>query len=209
MNRLGIDVSNNNGSINWADVAPHISFVFVKTSEGMTFTDPFYTKERVQAIRREHIPFGPYHFASNTGADGADECDRFLDIALDRGWGKKGDLPGVLDIEHGQGGRPGVRFVRRFARHYRKRTGHRLIVYTGSFWRDVLLNPVILGRCKLFLAAYTSSWRGFVPRAWKKPWIWQYTDQGSLPGLSGNVDHDRFLRSEKKFQGMRLKEAIR
>jgi lysozyme len=208
MNRLGIDVSNNNGIISWAAVAPHISFALLKASEGLSFVDSFL-HANIKGCRENHIPCGPYHFASNEGASGKAECDHFLDTALKAGWGKVGDLPGTLDIEHGQGGRPGVRFVREFARRYRQRTGHRVMVYTGSFWRDILLNPVVLGRSKLVLAAYTSTWHGWSPRAWKKPWIWQYTDQGTLPGLSGNVDHDRFLRSQKKFQSMRLKEAIR
>lgn len=207
MNRLGIDVSNNNGSITWHDVAPHIGYALLKASEGTTFIDGFLSAN-IQGCRRNHIPFGPYHFGSNEGASGVAECDHFLDVAFSHGWGKKGDLPGILDIERGKGGRPGVRFVREFARHYRRRTGHRVMIYTGSFWRDILLNPMTLTRSKLILAAYTSTWHGWLPRAWKKPWFWQYTDQGSLPGLSGNVDHDRFLRSEKKFAAMRLKEDI-
>jgi lysozyme len=208
MKRFGIDVSNNQGEIEWHEVAPHVAFVFVKTSEGMTFWDPNWGKARVDSLRRNGITFGPYHFASNEGASGKAECDQFLHIALGAGWGKKGDLPGVLDIEHGNGGHPGVKFVREFARQYRKRTGHRLIVYTGSFWRDVLRNPMILTRCKLFLAAYTPTWHGFVPRAWKKPWIWQYGDQGSVPGINGNVDQDRFLKSKRAFERMKLKEPI-
>lgn len=208
MRRFGIDVSNNNGSIVWSKVADHVAFAFVKTSEGMNFADPYWDKDRVRALRQNSIPFGPYHFASNEGADGAAECDHFLDIALAAGWGKKGDLPGVLDIEHGQGGRPGVRFVRRFARRYKQRTGHRLILYTGSFWRDVLRNPMILTRCKLFLAAYTGTWHGWVPRAWKKPWFWQYGAEGSVPGISGNVDQDRFLKSERHFRQLKLNGDI-
>lgn len=208
MKRLGIDVSNNNGSITWHDVAPHIGFALLKASEGTTFTDSFL-RANIEGCRRNHVPCGPYHFASNEGASGKDECDHFLAVALAAGWGKVGDLPGTLDIERGQGGRPGTRFVREFARRYRKRTGHRIMVYTGSFWRDILLNPVTLGRSKLILAAYTTTWKGWVPRAWKKPWFWQYTDQGTFPGISGNVDHDLFLRSEKKFASMRLKEAVK
>lgn len=208
MNRFGIDVSNHQGSIDWSKVANRAAFVFVKTSEGMTFEDPFYTEDRVKALRREGIPFGPYHFATNEGASGKEEARRFVRIAKSKGWGKKGDLPGVLDIEVGHGGRPGVRFVREFVREYKRLTGHRPIVYTGSFWRDALRNPMTLMRCKLWLAAYVSDWRPFLPRAWKKPWLWQYTDSAHCPGVDGPVDGNRFLKSERHFRRMKLRGDI-
>lgn len=208
MKRFGIDVSNNQGSIDWSKVAPRVAFVFVKVTEGMTFDDPLWTPERVKALRREGIPFGPYHFATNESASGREEARHFFRQATKAGWGKKGDLPGVLDIEHGRGGRDGAKFVREFVKEWKRLSGHRPIIYTGSFWRDVLGNPVILGRCKLWLAAYTSTWHGFVPRAWKKPWIWQFTDQASVPGVAGGVDGDRFLKSKRHFGRMKLKKGV-
>lgn len=208
MQRFGIDVSNHQGSIEWAKVAPHVAFVFIKSSEGITFRDPFWTADRVRELRRLGVPFGPYHFAGNESADGGAEAERFVNIALSTGWGKVGDLPGVLDIEKGHGGRPGVRFTRRFVKRYKQLTGHRPIIYTGSFWRDVLGNPMVLMRCKLFLAAYTSTWHGFVPRAFKKPWIWQYTDSARVAGIAGNVDGDRFLKSKRHFEQLKLKRPV-
>jgi len=207
--RFGIDVSNAQGSIEWPKVAPHVAFVFLKTSEGMTFNDPTYTVERVKAIRRAGIPFGPYHFARPDNNDGAAEARRFVQRARSCGWGKPGDLPGVLDIETGPEGRPSVRFVRRFAREYRKLTGHRVIVYTGSFWRDAMRNPVTLTRSRLWLAAYVTEYRPYVPRAWKRPVIWQFTDRANVPGVSGGVDGDTWLRSSRAFERMRIKRRIR
>ena len=208
-NRFGIDVSNHQGDIDWDKVACRAAFVFVKVSEGMTFEDPFWTAARVRALRSAGIPFGPYHFATNrAGATGKEEARRFVQVARDRGWGKKGDLPGALDIETGRGGRAGVKFVREFVKEYRRLTGHRPIIYTGSFWRDALRNPLVLSRCKLWLAAYVDNWRPFIPRAWRKPWIWQFTDSASCPGVRGPVDGNRFLKSRRHFNKMTLNRNL-
>lgn len=210
MRRFGIDVSSFQGDVRWSVAKSRIGFVFCRSWMGdLGLPDPTFTKARVNSIRDAGIPFGPYCFGGNVGVDGKIEAQRFLEHAVKTGWGKKGDLPGVLDIENGTAGRPGVRFVRRFAREYRRLAGHRVIIYTGSFWRDALGNPLILTRSRLWLAAYTSTWHGWVPRAWKKPHFWQFTDQAQVPGVSGDVDGDRFLRSQQAFQRMRLKNAVR
>jgi lysozyme len=210
MRRFGIDVSSFQGNIRWSVAKSRIGFVFCRSWMGdVAQPDPSFNRARVNAIRLAGIPFGPYCYGGNSGVDGELEAKRFVEHALKAGWGKKGDLPGVLDIENGTAGRPGVRFVRRFAREYRRLTGHRVMIYTGSFWRDFLGNPLILTRCRLWLAAYTPTWHGWVPRAWKKPFFWQFSDSGGVPGVSGNVDGDRLLRSQRAFHRMRLKADIR
>lgn len=198
-NRQGIDVSNWQGQVNWRGTMVTIAFAFVKCSQGTFYVDPT-CGPNLKALRELGIPHGPYHYADNSGADGFAEADHFVDTALLLGWRPDRDLPGVLDIESGTGGRVGVRFVRRFVRRYRKRTGHRPIVYTGSFWRDFLGNPIVLTRCPLFLAAYTSTWLGWVPRAWRKPHFWQYTDSFHCPGVASPCDGDRYLRSRRSFR---------
>lgn len=198
-NRQGIDISMYQGSVDWTAIGKTVSFVFCKSTQGTTWVDPTFTKGRIALIRAAKVPFGPYHFADNSSMDGFAEAEHFVNIAKAAGWKPKEDLPGVLDIESGVGGRVGVRFVRRFVKRYRQLTGHRPIIYTGSFWRDALGNPVVLSRCPLWLAAYTSTWHGWVPRAWRKPHIWQYTDAFHCPGISSPCDGDRYLRSKKSF----------
>lgn len=212
--RRGVDVSEHNSGVNWDDVAsdPRIGFVFVKVSEGMTYKDKRYTEGRVQAIREAGIPFGVYHFARpQTGRTGAQECDQFLDQALKMGWGKKGDIRGVLDIEAGTGREISNEFVRSFVARYIERMNHRPIIYTGSFWRDFMGNPIMMSRCPLWLAAYTPSWKPWVPKAWAngRPFFWQWTQTGNQKGIVGFVDVNRFLRKPSDFQKIRLRENKR
>jgi GH25 family lysozyme M1 (1,4-beta-N-acetylmuramidase) len=207
--RFGIDISSFQGSPVFGEVAKDVGFLIHRSWMGdIGEPDPTFTKSRVHTLRKHEIPFGVYCFARNAGGSGKVEARRFLNHAHEAGWGKKGDIIGWLDIENGEGGRPGVRFVREFAREYRRITGHRVGIYSGSFWRDVLHNPVVLTRSRFWLAAYTGSWKGWMPRAWKKPHIWQFTDSATVSGIEGGVDGDRFLRSEKAFEGMRLKHDL-
>jgi len=211
--RFGIDISSFQGEPDFHEVAKHIGFLFHRSWMGDVGSngapDPKFTRERVHQLRVNDIPFGPYCFARNSGNSGKLEARLFVANAHGAGWGKKGDLPGVLDIETGEGSRPGVKFVREFAKEYRRLTGHRVIVYSGSFWRDILGNPLILTRSRFWLAAYTATWHGWVPRAWKKPHIWQYTDKAIVPGIStGGVDGDRWIRSERSFARMRLRRDL-
>lgn len=212
MNKFGIDISEHQGSIVWAEVARHVGFVFVKATEGLDFVDHRFGKQRVAAIRDADIPFGAYHFARpQPGRDGADEAKFHVRTVRDAGGLKPGDLPCVLDIETASGvDRATVRrFVRRFVHRYRDMTGHRPIIYTGSFWRDFLGNPLILGRCRLWLAAYTSSWHNYTPRAWKRPFFWQYTDHADVPGISGPVDGNKLLRNRRRFRRALIKKKRR
>lgn len=210
--RLGVDMSSFQAQPSFHLASEHILFLYHRSWMGDVGAkgkaDPTFTTGRVHQIREAGIPFGPYCFARNAGNSGKEEARRFVTHAHSMGWGKKGDLPGALDIETGEGGHPGIKFVREFAREYRRLTGHRVVLYTGSFWRDMLHNPHVLMFSKLWLAAYTDSWHGWVPRAWKKPYIWQFTDHASVRGFEGLVDGDRFLRSEKAFQRMRLKHDL-
>ena len=197
-NRQGIDVSMFQGSVNWNLAKDTVAFVFCKATQGATWIDPTFTPDRVRFLHNAKIPFGPYHFADNSSVDGFAEAEHFVKTARAAGW-RNDDLPGVLDIESGTGGRVGVRFVRRFVKRYRQMTGHRPIIYTGSFWREFLGNPLVLSRCPLWLAAYTSTWHGWIPRAWRKPHFWQYTDSFHCPGVKSPCDGDRYLRSKKSF----------
>lgn len=200
MNRQGIDVSVWQGSVDWSAAAHTIAYAFCKSSQGVGGVDPTFTPARVHALRQAGIPFGPYHYADNSSTDGFAEAEHAIATAKAAGWDPGRDMPLVLDIESGVGGRAGVRFVRRFVKRYRQLTDHRPIVYTGSFWRDALGNPWVLHRCPLWLAAYTSSWSPWLPHPWKKPFFWQYTDAFDCPGVGGPCDGDRFLRSRRSFR---------
>lgn len=92
---FGIDVSNNNGTIDWRKVAADgVDFAWVKATEGRTFIDRYFTPNLLGA-RQAGVAVGAYHYARPDNNSPEQEADHFLRVyrAL------PGDLLPVLDFE--------------------------------------------------------------------------------------------------------------
>jgi GH25 family lysozyme M1 (1,4-beta-N-acetylmuramidase) len=64
----GIDVSNNDGSIEFNKVAEQgIEYVYLKGTEGGNFTDK-YMDEFYQGCKNNNLKVGVYHFLSSTSS---------------------------------------------------------------------------------------------------------------------------------------------
>ena len=114
----GLDVSHNNGMIDWSQVrGSGRSFAYVKASQGTTFPDLQFIAN-VTGAAGKGMEVGAYHFAapnlnkSNLGDDAAAEAAKFVSVA-----GSEltaGNLEPVLDLEDGSssgsGGCIGVPF---------------------------------------------------------------------------------------------------
>ena len=78
-------------------------------------------------------------------------------------------------------------------------TGKAPIVYVGYyFWRDNVGNPTDIGaNYRLWLPSYpadpnSTTFRPLVPAGWSTWTFWQYTSTGTVPGISGSVDVNRY-----------------
>lgn len=88
----GLDVSHHQGKIDWDIVDEKYRFVFIKASEGDTFTDSrFY--ENIREAKRTGRITGAYHFF-HFNYDGTEQADNFINTV-----GKEIDLPPVIDFE--------------------------------------------------------------------------------------------------------------
>ena len=70
-----------------------VSFVYIKSTEGVTIENKYYEPDD-DAVRRQGLPVGAYHFFS-TRTPAADQAYHFLANTRFR----SGDLPPMLDIE--------------------------------------------------------------------------------------------------------------
>jgi lysozyme len=204
----GIDVSHwqspdGQPEIDWQQVAAAgKEFAFIKASQDVDFVDPWYVRNRARA-RVAGLMVGAYHFADPDPApalavaSGRAQADHFLataDIA-------SGDLPPVLDLERANGLAPPQleAWSRAFLERVHERTGVRGVIYTSpNFWRNNLADTdwfATNGYRVLWIAHWTTSpnptvpasdWAGF---GWT---FWQYTSKGTVAGIDGNVDLDRF-----------------
>lgn len=195
----GVDVSQWQGTIDFGKVrASGRSFVIAKATEGIGYADPAWATNKANA-RAAGLALGAYHFARPdlNATNPAGEADWFVDTmdiqagmlqpALDL------EVPGTLSVD-------GLTtWVKTFLQRVYDRTGARAMIYTSpSFWKKYLGDTRWFadnGYQVLWVAHWTSGAAPTVPasnwggRSWT---FWQYTNNGSVPGISARVDLDRF-----------------
>jgi GH25 family lysozyme M1 (1,4-beta-N-acetylmuramidase) len=198
----GIDISHWQGDIDWSQVAgANKAFAFMKASEDHDYTDPTYGLNRARA-KAAGLHIGAYHFAQPSAAagDAIAEADHFLETANIAA----GDLPPVLDLERSNGLSDAAMqtWVRSYLERIYERTGVRGIIYTSpNFWSTYVGGTdwfATNGYRILWLAHWTtgtptvpaSDWAGF---GWT---FWQYTSSGTVAGIAGRVDLDRFAGTD-------------
>lgn len=190
----GIDVSSNNGSINWHAVwhAGYL-FAYIKASEGLDWNDPRFRENWVNSGEAGLLR-GAYHFARpQPGRTGAQEATHFCEVLHQLGAGAHGHLPPALDLETGKGLAASDihAWAGSFVAEVERRLGRTPIIYTGGFWKSTLGNPAESWRCPLWLAQWGAT--PTLPAAWKRWTIWQYTATGVIPAMPGRKwDLNRF-----------------
>ena len=194
----GLDVSNWQGTIMWPQVAAAgYTFAFLKATEGGWYVDPTYAFNRASA-NASGIIIGAYDFAqpSTTRGQPEAEADFFVNIAMPA----TGDLMPVLDLETTNGLSPAnlQSWVTHWLYEVYARTGQRAAIYTSpSFWTNSMGGSTWFAEngFPLWEAHWTaatgptvpaSTWAGY---GWT---FWQWTSSGTVPGISGRVDLDRF-----------------
>ncbi len=185
-----------NAGIDWAAVrGAGASFAFVKVSEGVGYTSPYFAADAA-AARAQGLYVGGYHFARPRLplSTAVTEADYFLGALGDvhaRGW-----LPPVLDLEETGGLKPDevTAWARIFLRRVQARTGRVPIVYTGGwFWQGHMNNPTGFAGYPLWDSRYLDSpTPGALFGDWTSTTFWQYTWQRSVPGITGGVDASYF-----------------
>ena len=185
----GIDVSDYQGTVNWPAVArAGIEFAVTKATEGGTFVADSFTRNW-SGIRSAGLVRGAYHFY-RPRTDALAQANLFLNIVKLQ----PGDLPPVLDIESDDGVEPErIRAgIRSWLVRVEEVTQRRPILYTyPSFW-ERLGNWQDFTDYPLWVAHYTTAERPWIPGGWRTWAMWQFTDSGTVSGVTGPVDVNSF-----------------
>lgn len=200
---VGIDVSNHQGKIRWSVVPDRIEFAFLKASESTTFIDSWYDRNRKLAKRNGKV-VGAYHFARPDGRgrksarrDARREARFFNRIASPR----KGELRPVLDLEVNDAGltpRLMIIWTKAFLQKLRRLVGVKGMIYTSPYFWQTAMNDTKWFANHGYKALWIAHWdvkRPSVPAGnWAgKGWtFWQFTDCGTVKGISGCVDKNRY-----------------
>jgi GH25 family lysozyme M1 (1,4-beta-N-acetylmuramidase) len=198
----GLDVSNFQGTINWAKVSKAgYKFAFGKATEGTSYNDKTYTTNR-NGSEAAGLVFGAYHFARPAGknfaaatASAIRQANHLLAVAQPQ----PGELPPVLDLEKtGNLSEPRLLgWTLAWLDQIYARTGVEPFVYTSPlFWKGSLDDSTApaAGGTGLWVAHWTSKTKPTVPaqnwdgNSWR---FWQWTNCISVPGIKHCSDGDR------------------
>lgn len=185
----GIDVSRHQKAIEWDKVAcdKRISFAYIKATEGATLTDPCYTYNIRQA-RRHGIKVGSYHFFSTTTSVEA----QYRNFAAKLNAHHQDIIP-MIDVE--QSGlysrKQLIDSVAKFASMLEQRYRHKPLIYSTMEFYNSHLAPQF-NSYPLYIGRYSSAnpqikWNG-------RCMIWQYCEDGIIPGIPQRVDLCTFTK---------------
>lgn len=193
----GIDVSRHSGVIDWNQIiSQHISFVYIKATEGEDYLDPNYERN-VAAAQKSRLLVGEYHFF-RFNKRGKPQAYNFLSHIGT----SNGKLTPVLDVEE-WGNLPIEKSVTEityeindFLISVENATGRKMIIYTNinSYNRFIrgrfLENPI-------WICSFDKN--RILPD--KRPWLfWQHAHNGKLEGIKGSVDLSTFNGDKLKWE---------
>ena len=194
----GIDVSHWQGTIDWVKVAgAGKRFAIIKATDSTDFVDDRYVFNHTNA-KANGLWTGAYHFArpDASAGDAVAEADWFAShIGL-----SAGDLIPALDLE--QNGGLGVTALQTWVKAFLDRvtsvTGVKPMIYTSpNFWKNSMGDSRALADAG-YKTLWVAHWGVSAPTVPAQNWggngwtFWQYTSDGSVPGISGRVDLDRY-----------------
>jgi len=192
----GIDVSHYQGTITWTSVkSAGISFAYIKATEGTTYKDPNFSANYLHAYNAKVIR-GAYHFAQPGSSSGSAQATYFA--ANGGAWSADGlTLPGMLDLEGGCYGLSTTsmrNWILDFYNTYKAKTTRDVVIYTSPSWWNSCTGSWtgMSTRSPLFVADWTTAANPTIPAGFPYATLWQYTDSGSVSGVPGAVDRDRF-----------------
>ena len=190
----GIDVSKWQGDIDWTKAASDgIAFAFTRVSYGTSSNDSKFGRNWAGA-GSAGLYRGAYQYF-RAGQDAAEQANKVVDAVGVLG---NGDLPVVLDIEEAddQSSATVLSKIREWLLIVEAGTGKTPIIYTGGYFWNSLKGGTEFAKYPLWIANYGASCPKMAS-GFSKWSFWQYSDEGSVSGISGDVDLDVFNGSLK------------
>lgn len=186
----GIDVSGWQGEIDFTKVKnADIKFVYIKSSEGKNTVDRYFRRNYEKA-KENGLNIGFYHYvrARNT-EDALLEANHFANTIA----GTIPDCKLAMDFENF--GNLSLNEINTISKVFLERvqeiTNKEMIIYSNTSSARNIFSAELANRYPLWVAQYYvsepsnngkwNSWEGF-----------QYTDKGTVPGINGYVDRDKF-----------------
>jgi lysozyme len=209
----GMDISYWNAGIDWPKVrAAGQRFVFVKATEGETYSDPTFA-DNWSGAKSAGLLRGAYCFF-HPKLDPKKQATRFINAV--KAVNDNGELPHVLDLEadDGQPKNKIIAAAKVWLDAVEKAFGRKPIIYSGFYFLQDHFSeagggpPAWARDYALWMPQYPDQYspgmNPSLPRGWFKWTFWQYTDKGAVNGVNNNADLNLFsgtLEELYKFAG--------
>ncbi|MDP9077312.1 MAG: glycoside hydrolase family 25 protein [Bacteroidota bacterium] len=187
----GIDVSSYQGRIDWSLVKAmqedevHISFAFIKATEGVVIVDPYFQRNWREAPKAGVI-CGAYHYF-RPKVSGKWQAIFFLQNVKT----EKGDLPMAVDVEELNGVAPAKMRaeLKDFLKYIELKTKIKPIIYSGlKFYEDNLQG--YFDDHTLWIAHY---YQPQLSTGSSIKWhFWQHSDKAKVNGINHVTDFNAF-----------------
>ena len=172
-----LDVSKHQGVIDFEKVASSVRFLYVRATAGSDYVDPRFIKN-VQAASAAGMLVGVYHVYSDRSSPRT-QAAHFMESIK----GLDLDLLPVVDVERCES----LDSLRVLLDEIETAYGVKPMVYSyETLYRHRLQN---LGQYKLWIAKYSRN----MPNIVGDIFLWQFSENGSLPGIDRPVDVSRFM----------------
>jgi GH25 family lysozyme M1 (1,4-beta-N-acetylmuramidase) len=171
-------------AIDWAAVRNSGQrWVFVKATEGTTYTNPYFASDWRQSSAAG-LYRGAYHYARPSAAAGSASAQAQAFANTIGPQQVAGTLPPILDLEESGGLSPAalVGWTHDFLTALQSATGRTPMIYTyPSFWRNAMGSSADFTAYPLWIASYGTSSPPTL--GWPHWTFWQYTSTGTVDGI--------------------------
>ena len=210
----GVDVSEWQGKINWAKVkTAGVDFAILRCGYASTYPDKQW-HNNVQGCLSSGMPFGVYLYSRATSPEEASkEADFVISQLKSEGlMGADLALPVYFDMEDSK--MVGKNYAAIAQAFFDKLTaaGYPVGTYANLSWWNTRLTSPVFNKYSKWVAAYNASiGLTYAPMSnfSEGNGVWQFSDYGSIPGISGRVDLnytymapvncDHWIKSESKW----------
>ncbi len=191
VNGVGIDVSKHQGSIDWSQAGPAVSFAIVRCGyrgmyDGQLHEDSYFYKN-MSGAKSNGVSTGIYVYSTALNeAEAVAEASMAVSMANKAGGCS---LPIFIDMEDSVRGQRSLSndqrtaIINAFCSTVQS-GGYKAGVYANKTWMTNYINTSSLSSsCYIWVAQYNTSCSYTGRKS-----IWQYSSKGSIPGIKGNVD---------------------
>ena len=177
----GIDVSTYQGNIDWNAARNEVTFAIIRMGWGQDGVDDYF-ETNYQGAKAAGVQVGAYLFSYATDSAGA-EAEAYHALSLLQG--KQFEWPIYYDIEAEALGGDVNGMLNTFCQILQN-NNYFCGVYSSASPLSTNFDQGVLSQYAVWVAHY-----GVDYPSYSGEWgIWQYSSEGSVSGISGNVDMD-------------------